>query len=83
MQGSYSIKVVLPALVPKLTYKGLEISDGGMAMDAYHQMRAMIDQTEIEKIRKALLAYCELDTLAMVKILNLLHDGETISSTGC
>ena len=69
MKGSYSIKAVLPALVPELSYKGMEIADGGMAMDAYHQMCAMINSGEIEKIRKALLSYCELDTLAMVKIL--------------
>ena len=72
MKGSYSIKAVLPALVPELSYKGMEIADGGMAMDAYHQMCAMTDSGEIEKIRKALLSYCELDTLAMVEILNYL-----------
>jgi len=72
MQGSYSIKAVLPALVPKLSYKGLEISDGGMAMDAYHQMCAMTGHAEIENISKALLSYCELDTLAMVKIIEIL-----------
>lgn len=74
MQGSYSIKAVLPALVPRLTYKGMEISDGGMAMDAYRQMFEMTNQTEIKKIRNALLAYCELDTLAMVKILSRVCD---------
>lgn len=73
MQGSYSIKAVLPALVPKVTYKGMEIADGGMAMDAYCQMCAMTDQAEIDKIRKALLAYCELDTFAMAKILEKLN----------
>lgn len=79
MQGSYSIKKVLPALVPKLTYKGMEISDGGMAMDAYRQMCVMTDQEEIGRTRKALLAYCELDTFAMVKILNRISSVPTFS----
>ncbi len=35
MQGSYSIKAVLPALVPELSYEGLDISDGGSASIAY------------------------------------------------
>jgi hypothetical protein len=31
MNGSYSLKSVLPVLVPEMTYDGLEISDGTMA----------------------------------------------------
>jgi len=31
MQGSYSIKYVLPALIPELSYKYLEINEGGLA----------------------------------------------------
>ena len=73
MEGSYSIKSVLPALVPELTYKGMAIADGGMAMDAYHRMCAMSDRAEIDRLRNALLAYCELDTLAMVKILEKIY----------
>ncbi len=69
MKGSYSIKEVLPALVPELTYKGLEINTGGMAMEAYHEMGRMEKPQELEKIRMALLEYCKLDTLAMVRIL--------------
>ena len=38
MKGSYSIKAVLPILVPDLSYKGLEISDGDLAMLAYKKM---------------------------------------------
>jgi len=72
MGGSYSQKSVLPALVPELTYDGMEIADGGMAMDAYFQMCTSHDQDEIERIRKALLEYCKLDTLGMVKILEKL-----------
>jgi hypothetical protein len=72
-KGSYSIKKVLPVLVPQLSYKGLEIADGGAAMDAYQQMCAAVDNPEaLEKIRQDLLAYCKLDTLAMVRILDAL-----------
>lgn len=73
-KGSYSIKKVLPALVPKLSYEGLEIADGGAAMDAYQQMCMAKDNHEkLTQIRKNLLAYCQLDTLAMVRILAALE----------
>jgi hypothetical protein len=72
MQGSYSMKSVLPVLVPELGYDGLEINDGGMAMEAYARMNASKDPDEIERIRKALLEYCRLDTLGMVKIVEKL-----------
>lgn len=74
MQGSYSIKYVLPALVPELSYEGMEISDGDMAMLAYKKMRESQDPQEIENIRKALLEYCRLDTLGMVKIVEKLKE---------
>ena len=38
MKGSYSQKMVLPALVPEMSYQGLEIRDGGMAMEGYFRM---------------------------------------------
>jgi uncharacterized protein DUF2779 len=69
MEGSYSIKYVLPALVPELNYDDMEINDGGMASNAYLGMWEMQDHSEIEKIRNALLDYCKMDTLAMVRIL--------------
>ena len=71
--GSYSLKDVLPVLVPELSYEEMEVSDGGMAADAWLQMCELDDPTEIERIRKALLEYCKLDTLAMVKILEELR----------
>jgi hypothetical protein len=73
MRGSTSIKAVLPALVPGLSYQGLEIKDGGSAMEAYYKMCLLEDSAEIERIRKSLLDYCRLDTLAMVKILDSLR----------
>ncbi len=72
MNGSYSIKVVLPALVPELSYKDLNIGDGGSAMAAFEGMLNMDDAEEKEKIRTALLEYCKLDTWGMVGILEKL-----------
>jgi hypothetical protein len=73
MKGSYSLKNVLPCLVDDLTYKTLEIQDGRMAMDGF---RTLLETSNIEErasIRQALLDYCRLDTLAMVKILKRLE----------
>ncbi|MBS4068977.1 MAG: DUF2779 domain-containing protein [Sulfurimonas sp.] len=71
--GSYSIKAVLPALVPELSYKSLEISNGEMAALAWINMiKTDCVDTKI-KIRNQLLKYCQLDTYAMVRILNEMH----------
>ena len=72
MGGSYSIKYVLPALVPELSYDDMEISDGGIASNAWLSMRDLEDLDATERIRKALLEYCKLDTLGMVKIIEKL-----------
>ena len=74
-KGSYSIKNVLPVLVPQLSYDGLKIADGGAAMEAYQQMCAAQDNPEVlAQIRENLLAYCKLDTLGMVRILDALGE---------
>lgn len=74
MNGSYSLKSVLPALVPELSYDELEICDGRMAMEAYRMICYLEDEEETERIRGALLEYCKLDTLAMVKILEKIRE---------
>ena len=38
MKGSYSIKYVLPALVPELSYDDLDIKDGGTASNTFLSM---------------------------------------------
>jgi hypothetical protein len=72
-KGSHSIKSVLPAFVEVMTYEGMEIANGTAAMEAYHEMCALKDKPkEFAKLRKALLeCFCQ-DTLAMVKILEVL-----------
>jgi len=75
MRGSYSIKYVLPALVPEMAdaYKKLDcIHNGGEAMQTYAKLAHMEDKEEVARLREALLRYCELDTLAMVKVLEKL-----------
>lgn len=68
-KGSHSIKNVLPILVPELSYDDLEINEGGMASSAWLRMINSHDEEERMCIRKNLLQYCHLDTLAMVRIL--------------
>ena len=67
-RGSFSIKSVLPALVPEMSYEGLDIADGRTAQLEYRRMIDAEDAVERERIRKALLSYCEQDTLAMLKL---------------
>ncbi len=72
MEGSYSIKQVLPALIPELSYDNLLIGDGGEASSVFYNLNKNQDSDTILEIRTALLEYCQLDTLAMVKILEKL-----------
>jgi hypothetical protein len=73
MKGSYSIKAILPALVPELSYYNLEIQEGGTASRTFAQMNHGDYTGSIEETRKNLLEYCKLDTWAMVKILEKLQ----------
>ena len=74
MNGSYSIKVVLPALIPNLKYDDLEIGEGGMASAAFVCLYPNTNEQEGSKIRAALLEYCKLDTYAMVMLLEHLEN---------
>ena len=74
MNGSYSIKYVLPALVPEFekAYKELDgVQNGSQAMNAFAKLSSL-DENEKQKLRNSLLEYCKLDTLAMLKILEKL-----------
>jgi hypothetical protein len=71
--GSYSIKAVLPAVAPHLAYDDLEIQEGTMASLQFHRMVfGDGDAAEKARLRTALLAYCERDTLAMVELRRVL-----------
>ena len=71
MQGSYSIKYVLPALFPddpELDYHNLEgVHNGTEASATFERMENMTPE-EQTACRSNLLKYCGLDTLAMVKV---------------
>jgi predicted RecB family nuclease len=71
--GSYSIKSVLPALVPEMTYDGMEVGNGQDAGLAWESLiRGTVDQTDRERLRKALLDYCGQDTLALFHLVDRL-----------
>jgi predicted RecB family nuclease len=73
--GSYSLKYVLPALVPEMSYADMEVGDGQAAELAWESLvRGGLDQAERDRIRKALLDYCGQDTLAMVRLLERLFN---------
>ena len=72
--GSFSLKAVLPALVPELTYEGMEVADGTDAGLAWESLiRDGLDRDEHQRVRKALLDYCGQDTLALIKLVERLQ----------
>jgi hypothetical protein len=76
-KGSASIKNVLPVFVPEFEgeYERLEISNGEGAMLAWSGIQSgEIPAEQHEKVRKDMLAYCKLDTLAIVKIWERLRE---------
>jgi hypothetical protein len=76
-QGSFSIKDVLPALVPGFGYDDLEIQDGATASAALEALLLggdALSPEEKQKLREQLLRYCEFDTLAMVRLHERLRE---------
>ncbi len=72
--GSYSLKTVLPALVPEMTYEGMAVANGQDAGLAWESLlRGNLDGAERDTTRKALLDYCGQDTLALVRLLEKLR----------
>ena len=68
LRGSFSIKSVLPAIVPELGYDDLEIADGQTAAVRYARTLASTDRQERRNTFTDLRAYCARDTLAMVRL---------------
>ena len=72
--GSSSIKAVLPVFNPKLSYKDLNIQEGGTASRLWQKAIFDADNaSEQAKIFDDLVKYCERDTFAMVEIHNQLR----------
>jgi len=74
MDGSYSLKNVLPVLVPQLSYEGMGIQEGREASLAYLALEKIEGRKEREKAEEDLRAYCRQDTLGMVKLLEKMKE---------
>jgi hypothetical protein len=75
-KGSFSLKYILTPLVPELTYSDLVIVDGRLASVEIARLLFVADKIprhERDRVRKDLLAYCERDTWAMVRLLRRLR----------
>ncbi len=72
--GSFSLKAVLPALVPEMTYEGMEVPNGQAAGLAWERLiEEKLSDAERQAKRQALLDYCGQDTLALVRLLEALQ----------
>jgi hypothetical protein len=76
-RGSFSIKNVVPALLPEMAYDGLEVSDGQIASSLLE--RLLCRPTELstaarKTLRTELEAYCTHDTAVMVELFRFLKD---------
>lgn len=76
MQGSWSIKDVLPTIAPELAYDNLEVGGGTQAMYVFAElMNPALPDSDRTSLRDSLLRYCERDTLAMVKVAHFFENG--------
>jgi hypothetical protein len=80
--GSFSLKSVLPAFLPKMAYENLEVSDGMAAGLAWARF---IDRTTLQveknRLKLALLEYSKQDTLALAMLLDVLRKNVLATST--
>jgi hypothetical protein len=70
--GSYSIKRVLPALVPGMRYDNLAVASGDQVRSTWEQLCATNVGNEKARLRKALADYCAQDTLALAHLVDVL-----------
>ena len=66
--GSFSIKAVLPALLPDRKWSDLAISDGMAAATAYESALNDPTSAEAQQTFQELRSYCHMDTQAMVDL---------------
>lgn len=74
MKGSYSMKFLLPAIAPELTFDTLSIKNGISALAAFENLQKEADLFKTLEIREALMEYCKMDTLGLVKIFEALEE---------
>jgi len=73
LNGSFSIKKILPIFALELNYDNLDVSNGTEALITYANF-PNYSKEEFNKRYQALLKYCKQDTWAMVVILNKLRE---------
>ncbi len=72
--GRTSLKYVLPALVPELSYQGLAVSSGEVASLRWAQaVHGQLEEEERSQVFADLRAYCATDTLALARVLDQLR----------
>ena len=72
--GSFSLKSVLPALVPEMSYDGMDVADGQAAGVVWQRLISDdCGEVEHKRGRKALLDYCAQDTLGLVRLIEILQ----------
>ena len=74
-RGSFSLKAILQPLVPELSYDDLAVVDGQMASVEIARLLFVAQLVnDRERARRDLLAYCERDTWAMVRLVERLRE---------
>jgi hypothetical protein len=84
LHGSFSIKAVLPTVVPELRYDALDgVHDGGDAQAAFVEAIAPSTSSDLRsQIEGQLRRYCSLDTLAMLRLLQELAGDRSQTTSG-
>jgi len=80
MHGSWSIKDVMPTILPELGYERLaEVQEGDGAQLAFLELRdPKISAERAQNLRRALLRYCAHDTWVMVVLRRFLCGDSTL-----
>ncbi len=76
-EGSFGLKQVVPALIPRLRYDDLEVAGGAAASQMLMTLitkGGAIKQRERRRLRRELLKYCAMDTLALLKLHEKLEE---------
>ena len=72
-KNTWSLKTVLPTFLPQLSYQDLDIQQGMATMEVYRNLPNSLTKEEYELNIKNMLAYCKLDTFAVLELYNLLY----------
>ena len=75
-RGKFSIKNVVPALLPHLAYDNLDVADGQAASNHLERLLCRpeeLTERECADLRAQLCAYCEHDTAVMVELWRVLE----------